>query len=131
MHDPISDLLTRIRNAGLARHAKVVVPHSKMKAAISDILKQEGYVSDVSVEAVPGKVFKQIVLTLKYQNRKPIIVGLKQISTPGLRRYVGSGEIPRVLGGMGVAIVSTSRGVMSGLEAKKQSLGGELVCYVW
>lgn len=131
MHDPISDLLTRIRNAGLARHPQVVVPHSKMKAAISQILKQEGYVSEVAVEAVPGKVFKQIVLTLKYQNRKPIIVGLKQISTPGLRRYVGSTEIPRVLGGMGVAIVSTSRGVMSGSDAKKQSLGGELVCYVW
>jgi small subunit ribosomal protein S8 len=131
MHDPVSDLLTRIRNAGMARHAKVTIPHSKLKAAVAEILKQEGYISDVVVEAVPGKAFKQITLSLKYQNRKPVIVGLRQISTPGLRRYVGSTEIPRVLGGMGVAIVSTSRGVMSGQDAKKQSLGGELVCYVW
>lgn len=128
MHDPISDLLTRIRNAGMARHAKVTIPHSRLKEAVAKILKKEGYVADMAVE---GDVIKSLILTLKYEQRRPVIAGLKQVSTPGLRRYVGSTEIPRVLGGMGVAIVSTSQGVMSGLEAKKQNLGGELVCYVW
>lgn len=128
MHDPISDLLTRIRNAGMARHAKVTIPHSKLKESVASILKQEGYVADVTVE---GATIKTIVVSLKYEQRRPVIVGLRQISTPGLRRYVRSTEIPRVLGGMGVAVVSTSRGVMSGQDAKKQNLGGELVCYVW
>lgn len=128
MHDPISDLLTRIRNAGMARHAKVTIPHSRLKEAVARILKQEGYVSDMTVE---GDVIKSLILTLKYEQRRPVIAGLKQVSTPGLRRYVGSTEIPRVLGGMGIAVVSTSQGVMSGLQAKKQNLGGELVCYVW
>ena len=128
MHDPISDLLTRIRYAGMARHAKVIIPHSKLKASVAAVLKQEGYVADVTVE---GATIKSIVVSLKYEAKQPVIVGLRQISTPGLRRYVRSTEIPRVLGGMGVAIVSTSRGVMSGQEAKKQNLGGELVCYVW
>lgn len=128
MHDPISDFLTRIRNAGLAKHATVVMPHSKMKEAVARILKREGYISDVVVEASP---LKNLKLSLKYDGRKPVIVGLRQISTPGLRRYVRSTEMPRVLGGMGVAIVSTSRGVMTGNEAREQKLGGELVCYVW
>jgi len=128
MHDPVSDLLTRIRNAGMARHPKVVIPHSKLKASVAQILKSEGYVSDVSVE---GANPKQIVVSLKYNGRQPVIVGLRQISTPGLRRYVRSTEIPRVLGGMGVAIVSTPKGVMTGSEARKANLGGELVCYVW
>jgi len=128
MHDPISDLLTRIRNAGMARHAKVTIPHSKLKASVAAVLKQEGYVAEVTVE---GATIKSIVVALKYEAKRPVIVGLRQISTPGLRRYVRSTEIPRVLGGMGVAIVSTSRGVMSGQDAKKQNLGGELVCYVW
>jgi len=128
MHDPVSDLLTRIRNAGMARHPKVAIPHSKLKASVAMILKSEGYVSDVSVE---GANPKQIVVALKYNGRQPVIVGLRQISTPGLRRYVRSTEIPRVLGGMGVAIVSTPKGVMTGSEARKANLGGELVCYVW
>ncbi len=128
MHDPISDLLTRIRNAGLAKHASVVMPHSKMKEAVAQILKREGYVSDVAVEATP---LKNLKLSLKYVGRAPVIVGLRQISTPGLRRYVRSTEIPRVLGGMGISIVSTSRGLMTGTEARQQNLGGELVCYVW
>lgn len=128
MHDPISDLLSRIRNAGLARHARVNIPHSKLKESVAHILKREGYIADVAVE---GGAVKSLVLSLKYDQRKPVITGLRQISTPGLRRYVRSTEIPRVLGGMGVAIVSTSRGVMSGTEAKQQNLGGELVCYVW
>jgi small subunit ribosomal protein S8 len=128
MHDPISDLLTRIRNAGMARHAKVTMPYSKLKASVAQILHQEGYVSDVGVEEGPKKA---LTLALKYDGRRPVIAGLRQISTPGLRRYVRSTEIPRVLGGMGVAIVSTSKGVMTGSEAKKQNLGGELVCYIW
>jgi small subunit ribosomal protein S8 len=128
MHDPISDLLTRIRNAGMARHAKVTMPYSKLKASVAQILHQEGYVADVGVEEGPKKA---LTLALKYDGRRPVIAGLRQISTPGLRRYVRSTEIPRVLGGMGVAIVSTSKGVMTGSEAKKQNLGGELVCYIW
>ena len=128
MHDPISDLLTRIRNAGMARHPKVTMPHSKLKESVAQILQQEGYVTDVGVQGGPKK---ELTLSLKYEGRRPVIAGLRQISTPGLRRYVRSTEMPRVLGGMGIAIVSTSKGVMTGTEAKKQSLGGELVCYIW
>ncbi len=128
MHDPISDLLTRIRNAGLAQHAEVVIPHSKMKESISQILKDEGYISSVTVE---GTTIKRMKLRLKYQGKQNVIVGLKQISSPGLRRYVSSSEIPRVLGGMGVAILSTPKGLLTGTEARKQNIGGELVCFVW
>jgi small subunit ribosomal protein S8 len=128
MHDPVSDLLTRIRNAGMARHPKVSVPHSKLKESVANILRDEGYVSDVTVD---GAKQRNIVISLKYNGRQPVIAGLRQISTPGLRRYVRSTEIPRVLGGMGVAIVSTPKGVMTGSTARKSNLGGELVCYVW
>ena len=128
MHDPISDLLTRIRNAGLAQHAEVVIPHSKMKESISHILKHEGYISSVTVE---GTTIKRMKLRLKYQGKQSVIVGLKQVSSPGLRRYVSSSEIPRVLGGMGVAILSTPKGLLTGTEARKQNIGGELVCFVW
>ena len=128
MTDPISDMLTRIRNASLALVPEVEVSHSRMKESIAGILKKEGYIADCSVE---GKMAKKIKLKLKFQGRKGIIVGLKRVSKPGLRRYVGATEIPRVLGGMGTAIVSTSRGVMTGVQARKQSLGGELLCYVW
>ena len=128
MHDPISDLLTRIRNGGLAQHAEVVIPHSKMKESISRILKDEGYISSVTVE---GSTIKQMKLRLKYQGKQSVNVGLKQVSTPGLRRYVSSSEIPRVLGGMGVAILSTPKGLLTGTEARKQNIGGELVCFVW
>jgi small subunit ribosomal protein S8 len=128
MTDPISDMLTRIRNASLALVPDVEVSHSRMKESIAGILKKEGYIADCSVE---GKTAKKIKLKLKFQGRKGIIVGLKRVSKPGLRRYVGAAEIPRVLGGMGTAIVSTSRGVMTGVQARKQSLGGELICYIW
>jgi len=128
MTDPIADMLTRIRNAQLALLPSLEMPHSKMKESIARILKQEGYIKDHSVE---GKVIKTLKLELKYQGRKRVIEGLKRVSTPGLRRYVGSTEIPRVRGGLGVAIVSTSRGLLSGLDARKQKLGGELVCYIW
>ncbi|MSU31167.1 MAG: 30S ribosomal protein S8 [Pedosphaera sp.] len=126
--DPVSDLLTRIRNAGMALLPTISMPHSIYKEAIAQVLKQEGYVASVVTDGDKKKTLK---VTLKYQGRKPSIVGLKQVSTPGLRRYVASTEIPRVLGGLGVAIVSTPQGVMSGTQAKKQNLGGELICYVW
>ena len=128
MTDPISDMLTRIRNANLALVPEVEVSHSKMKESIAGILKKEGYIADCSVE---GKTAKKIKLKLKFLGRKGIIAGLKRVSKPGLRRYVGATEIPRVLGGMGTSIISTSRGVMTGVQARKQSLGGELLCYIW
>ena len=128
MQDPIADMLTRIRNAGMARHPSVAMQHSRMKEAIARILKDEGYIADIAVE---GEKLKTLKLGLKYQGRKSVIEGLRQISTPGLRRYVGSGSIPRVLGGLGTAILSTPRGILSGSEARKQGVGGELVCYIW
>ena len=126
--DPISDLLTRIRNAGTASLPGVVMPHSRMREAVVDILKREGYISTYSVD---GTKIKTLKLGLKYLGKQPVIRGLKQISTPGLRRYVRSTEIPRVLGGMGTSILSTSKGLMTGNDARKANLGGELVCYVW
>jgi len=128
MTDPISDMLTRIRNASQALLPDVEVSHSRMKESIANILKKEGYISDCTVE---GKTLKKLKLKLKFQGRKGVIVGMKRVSKPGLRRYVRAPEIPRVLGGMGTAIVSTPRGVMTGVEARKQNLGGELICYIW
>ena len=128
MSDPISDMLTRIRNAGRALLPAVELPHSRMKESVAKILKTEGYVGDVVVE---GNAVKKLKIRLKYQGKKNVIEGLKRVSRPGLRRYVGSTEIPRVLSGMGVSIVSTSEGVMTGAQAKKKNLGGELLCYVW
>ncbi len=128
MNDPISDMLTRIRNAGNALLPQVAIPHSRMKESIANIMKREGYISEVAVE---GKMPKTLKLRLKYQGKKSVFEGLKRISSPGLRRYVGSDEIPRVRGGLGVAVVSTSEGLMTGAEAKKKNLGGELLCYLW
>ena len=128
MVDPISDMLTRIRNGGRALRPVVAIPHSRMKESIAHILKQEGYVADVAVD---GKTMKTINIRLKYQGKKTTIEGLRRISKPGLRHYVGASEIPRVLGGMGVAVISTSEGVMTGVQARKKNLGGEVVCYVW
>lgn len=128
MTDPISDMLARLRNANLALIPEVELAHSKMKESIASILKKEGYIADCSVESKPHK---RLRLKLKYQGRKGVIVGLKRVSKPGLRRYVRAADIPRVLGGMGTAIVSTPRGVMTGVEARKQNLGGELLCFVW
>jgi len=128
MTDPISDMLTRIRNASRALLPVVEVPHSKIKESIAGILKSEGYVADVAVD---GKVSKTIKIRLKYEGKKNVIEGLKRISKPGLRNYVGSTEIPRVRGGLGVAVVSTSEGVMTGTQARKKNIGGELLCYVW
>ena len=128
MNDPISDMLTRIRNANLALLPAVELPHSQIKESIAGILKQEGYIADYSVE---GKPFKAIKLKLKYQGKKSVIEGLRRISTPGLRRYVGSTDIPRVKGGLGVSVISTSEGLMTGTQARKKNIGGELLCYVW
>jgi small subunit ribosomal protein S8 len=128
MNDPISDMLARIRNASRALLPAVVVPHSRIKESIAGLLKQEGYIADFSLE---GKLPKSIKLKLKYQGKKSIIEGLRRVSTPGLRRYVGAGEIPRVRGGLGVAVLSTSEGLMTDLQARKKKIGGELICYVW
>jgi small subunit ribosomal protein S8 len=128
MIDPIADMLTRIRNAQRALLPTVELPHSRIKESIADILKKEGYVMDVAVE---GKGFKTIKLKLKYQGKKSVIEGLRRVSKPGLRQYVGAAEIPRVLGGLGVAVLSTPEGVMTGTQARKKNLGGELLCYVW
>jgi small subunit ribosomal protein S8 len=129
MTDPISDMLARIRNAQSALLPQVEVPHSRMKESIAQILKKEGYVNEVSVEGT--KTIKNIKLKLKYEGRRSVIEGLRRVSRPGLRRYVAATEIPRVRGGMGVAIVSTPQGVMSGNQARKNNLGGELLCYIW
>jgi small subunit ribosomal protein S8 len=128
MTDPIADMLTRLRNANQALLTDVQVSHSKLKESIAQILKREGYIADYSVEAKPKKSLKMV---LKYQGRRGVIAGLRRVSSPGLRRYVRSTDVPRVLGGMGTAIVSTSKGVMTGLEAQKNNVGGELVCFVW
>ncbi|MBI2934539.1 MAG: 30S ribosomal protein S8 [Chloroflexi bacterium] len=128
--DPIADMLTRIRNAILARHPSVVVPASRMSLAIARILKDEGFVTDF--EVLKEKPQRTIKINLKYAERKqPVIYGLKRVSKPGLRVYVKRGDIPKVYGGLGIAIVSTSRGLMTGQEAWKRKMGGELLCYVW
>ena len=125
---PIADMLTRIRNAGRALLPTVEIPHSRLKESLAHILKQEGYVAEVAID---GKFPKTINLRLKYEGKKCVIEGLKRVSKPGLRNYVGATEIPRVLGGMGMAVVSTSEGVMTGVQARKKNIGGELLCYVW
>ena len=128
MSDPVADMLTRLRNANQALLPDVEVSHSKMKESIAQILKREGYLADVSVE---GETAKKLKLKLKYNGRKGVIAGLRRVSKPGLRRYVGATEIPRVLNGMGISIVSTPRGVMTGNDARKENVGGELVAFVW
>lgn len=128
MTDPIADFLTRIRNANRALLPAVELPHSRLKESIARILQREGYLADCAVEGAPRKKLR---VKLKYHGRQGVIAGLRRVSRPGLRRYAGSDEMPRVLGGLGVAVVSTSRGVMTGAEARKQKLGGEVLCYVW
>ena len=128
--DPIADMLTRIRNALMVRHDSVVVPASKMKLALAKILKEEGFITDY--EVVKGKPHRDIKIILRYlNNTKPAISGLKRVSKPGLRVYVQKREIPRVYGGLGIAIVSTSSGVKTGQQAWRQGSGVELLCYVW
>jgi small subunit ribosomal protein S8 len=128
--DPIADMLTRIRNAIMARHDSVLMPASKMKLSIARILKEEGFVNDY--EVVRGKPHRSIRIYLRYlDNSRSAISGLKRVSKPGLRVYVQKKEIPRVYGGLGIAIISTSRGVRTGQQAWRQGSGGELLCYVW
>jgi small subunit ribosomal protein S8 len=128
--DPIADMLTRIRNAIMVRHDSVLVPASKIKLAIAKILKEEGFITDY--EVVKGKPHREIKVQLRYmENNKPAISGLKRMSKPGLRLYVQKKEIPRVYGGLGIAILSTSQGLRTGQQAWRQGSGGELLCYVW
>lgn len=128
--DPIADLLTRIRNGLIARHAEVRIPHSRLKVRIAEILVQEGYLQDI--EVVPAGVQSEIKVRPKYTpSRDPVIKGLRRISKPGLRVYKGRGEIPRVQGGLGISVLSTSKGVMTDREARRQKVGGEVLCEVW
>ena len=131
MSDPIADMLTRIRNANTAKHDTVDVPASKMKIAIADILLKEGYIKNYTIEEVNG--FKSIHITLKYGKDKnvKIITGLKRISKPGLRVYANAEDLPRVLGGLGTAIISTNHGVITDKEARKLGIGGEVLAFVW
>jgi small subunit ribosomal protein S8 len=127
--DPIADLLARIRNAAHAQKVDMFVPYSKIKTEVVRILKDEGYISDYSVDT--SGAHPRIKVINKLVDRSSAIAGLRRVSRPGLRRYVGADEIPRVLGGMGLAILSTSRGILSGREARKQKVGGELLAYIW
>jgi small subunit ribosomal protein S8 len=130
MTDPIADLLTRLRNAARARKTEFTVPYSKLKSEIARILEKEGYIAGFELET-PEKGRPHLKIKNKFVNKTSAIAGLKRVSKPGLRRYVGADEVPRVLGGMGIAVLSTSRGVMSGQEAKRQNVGGELLAYIW
>ena len=128
--DPIADLLTRMRNANQMRYNEVVVPSSNVKLRIVEILKEEGYIANYKIEK--NEVQDNIIITLKYGNNKErVISGLKRISKPGLRVYAKAEEIPTVLNGLGISIVSTSKGIMTGKEARKENLGGEVLAYVW
>jgi small subunit ribosomal protein S8 len=130
MTDPVADLLTRVRNANSAFHETVSLPHSKLKAGIADILKREGYIADWSVG--DARVGKTLTLDLKYgPNRERSIAGIKRVSKPGLRVYAKSTELPTVLGGLGVAILSTSSGLLTDRQATKKGVGGEVIAYVW
>ena len=130
MTDPIADMLTRIRNANQMRYTEVEVPASKIKVSIADILKNEGYIADYKIKK--NNVQDIIVLNLKYgENKERVITGLKRISKPGLRVYSKAEELPRVLNGLGIAIISTSKGLMVDREARKQDLGGEVLAYIW
>ncbi len=128
MSDPIADMLTRIRNAQMANHEKVVVPSSKLKKALLDVLSAEGYINGYEVKDNGGK--PELVINLKYYQGKPVIAEVKRVSRPGLRVYKKKDELPKVMGGLGIAIVSTSKGVMTDHQARKAGLGGEVVCTV-
>ena len=128
--DPIADMLTRIRNAQAMRHDSLTMPVSKMKVALARVLKEEGFIRDFDVLRGQPQPTLRVYLTYR-ENKEPAISGLKRVSKPGLRIYVGKGEIPRVYGGLGIAVLSTSRGVMTGRHAWRQGLGGELLCHVW
>jgi small subunit ribosomal protein S8 len=127
--DPIADMLTRIRNGSRARHQEVLMPASRTKLAIASILKEEGFIDDV--EEIRDGARGQLRIRLKYVGKVPVVSGLKRVSKPGLRVYAAKTDIPRVLGGLGVVIVSTSQGIMTGAQARRAQLGGEVLAYVW
>lgn len=131
VNDTIADMLTRVRNANLARHKIVQIPSTKMTRSITSVLLEEGFIQDF--EEIGEGINKQLLLSLKYRGKEgdPVITALKRISRPGLRVYANRKELPRVLGGLGVAIISTSRGVLTDNKARHQGLGGEVVCYIW
>ena len=129
--DPIADMLTRIRNAGLAKHTQTAMPSSKLRTEIAKILKEEGFIQDF--EVLPGKV-PSLLVHLKYTRDRraaPVIVGIERVSKPGRRMYVGKQDIPYVRSGLGIAVVSTSKGVMTGDQARRMGVGGEVLCFVW
>ena len=130
MTDPISDFLTHLRNASKAGLAQCVSPHSKLKESLANILKTEGYVRDVAT-GVDERGHKTVIVTMKYVDNTPVLTGLKRSSTPGRRLYTGYSEIPRVLNGLGLSIISTSKGLMKDQDARRNKLGGELVCTIW
>ncbi|MBJ7504751.1 MAG: 30S ribosomal protein S8 [Ilumatobacteraceae bacterium] len=130
--DPISDMLTRIRNANVAMRDEVVMPSSKQKIALAEILKKEGYIGDFAVGEGETIAHKSLKIQMKYSDdRRRTILGIKRVSTPGLRIYRRATDVPRVLGGLGVAVLSTSYGLMTDREARKRNIGGEVMCYVW
>ncbi len=130
--DPIADMLTRIRNANMVSLTEVEMPSSKLKVELAKLLKSEGYVEDYAVIEKEGSNFKTLKITLKYDEKsKPVISNLKRVSRPGLRNYCKAKDIPQVLGGMGIAIISTSKGLLTDRKAKKENVGGEILCYVW
>lgn len=132
MTDPIADMLTRIRNANQAKHDVVAMPCSKQKVALATILRKEGYIEDFSVAPSPSGTGEVLSITMKYQpDRSRTIMGVRRVSKPGLRVYRKADEVPRVLGGLGVAVLSTSHGLMTDREARKRNVGGEILCYVW
>lgn len=129
MTDPIADMLTRIRNANQMKKQTVDIPASKLKQQVLDVLREEGYINNIVV--VKGKPVNHLRVTLKYSNNERVVKGLKRISKPGLRVYAKHGEIPKVLNGLGIAIISTSKGIMTDREARKQEIGGEILAYIW
>ena len=132
MTDPIADMLTRVRNANTAMHDEVAMPSSKVKEALAELLKKEGYIEDFAVADNTDRQGRTLTVTMKYSpERARIISGIKRVSKPGLRVYTKSDKIPRVLGGLGVAVVSTSQGLMTDREARKRHMGGEILCFVW
>ncbi|MGI9538796.1 MAG: 30S ribosomal protein S8 [Miltoncostaeaceae bacterium] len=132
MNDPIADMLTRVRNANLAMHDEVVMPSSKLKEALAALLEKEGYIAGWSAEDATDRPGRLLTVEMKYsESRERVISGIQRISKPGLRVYSKSTAVPRVLGGLGVAVVSTSKGLMTDREARRQRMGGEVLCYVW
>ena len=128
MQDPISDMLTRLRNGYMSKQKEVVIPCSKLKVAIAQVLEQEGYIKGFRVN---GEVKKSLIVEMKYFNRRSVVEGIERVSKPSCRLYCGSKDIPKVKDGLGLAILSTPKGILSGADAEKQNVGGEILCYVW